>query len=173
MLPPRVRLRVLPGGFSGKGLYRSLWLIVGRMVAVSCGPQQYSLSPAHRADAVGRQLQCGVRWRQAPRSWVRRPAPRAPGGPRTPPTTGMDAESLESHAPTRAHGHRAPLATRRAGHLTLGVRRGGQRERGTSGRWKPSAPRPCSAKMPGLLSRALPRPPAFSPAECPEETPGP
>src|SRR5439155_26979940 len=32
-------------------------------------------------------------------------------------------------------------------HRTLGVRRGGQRERGTSGRWQPSPARRCSAGL--------------------------
>src|SRR5712692_3845253 len=48
--------------------------------------------------------------------------------------------------------------------LTLGVRRGGQRERGTSGRWQPSPARLCSARVlvrmrgcpPDLLALAPP-----------------
>src|SRR5438876_5730649 len=68
-------------------------------------------------------------------------SPRSQGAPaesRRPPTAGTVSVPIEPPAHPRAEGYRASPTTRRAGHRTLRLRRGEERERGTSGRCLPS-----------------------------------
>src|SRR5438093_3596622 len=74
-------------------------------------------------------------------------SPRSQGAPaesRRPPTAGTASVPIAPPAHPRAEGYRASPTTRRAGHRTLGVRRGGKRER--SGRCTPSPACLCSAR---------------------------
>jgi len=137
---------------------------VSLTVAVSCGPQRHRLPHATRACAVGRQLQCGVRWRHCAPHLETDPRPqgarRSTGMPHMP-SPGPDTLWPPDHTPAR--GHRAPPATRRAGHLTPAVSR-----RAVYGTRMPQS---CHWRgrlhcfvRPGVHARPAPSPRLFPPA---------
>lgn len=79
-------------------------------VAVRGGPQRHRLPPTYNATAGGRQLQCGVRWRQAPRHGDAAPLPGRSAQQRRSPPTRLGSETLRPPPQTPGRGDNVPPA---------------------------------------------------------------